>query len=115
MAGSMTRAFKAGVHGRIGEIEWRVVRGKKESRVPGAEDLRLDIRALEFFPVSMGLGFLLAEFFCENEEVLYPRAAGYSGGGRYLHFVAGAVRQGWETAAEQLKLEREEADRRRAA
>lgn len=68
---------------------------------------------MEFFAVPMPLGFLLADFFHDNEDVLYPPSDGYQGGERYLTAVRGAVRLGWEAAAEHLGDERERADLQR--
>lgn len=97
----MNRHFHVGDVGDIAGVRWRVVQGKK-----APEDLRLDLCAPRFVPVSMGVGFLLADFLCENEEYLYPRAKGFSGGDRYMRFVDGTRLLGWEAAYEQLKQER---------
>lgn len=89
------------MEGDLSGVRWRIVTGKK-----GPGDLRLDLLAPRWVPVSMALGFLFADFYAQNEETLYPRAAGYSAGDRYMHFVNGAAFLGWEVAHEQLLYER---------
>ncbi|MCR4341993.1 MAG: hypothetical protein NUW01_19115 [Gemmatimonadaceae bacterium] len=105
----MSQVFHAGQHGDIGGVEWRVVTGRK---APG--DLRLDVRAVRFIPVKMDLGFLFADFYAQNERVLYPHR-GDEAGDRYVNFIRGAMYLGWQDAAEQLAFERAEAAARRAA
>jgi hypothetical protein len=100
------RRFAPGSHGEFGGIEWRVWRGRK-----APEDLRLEIRSMEFVPVPMALGFLLADFFAENEDVLFPPSKGFQGGRRYLLYLSRAVRLGWESAVALLNDEK----RRKAA
>jgi hypothetical protein len=95
------RRFTAGDHGEFAGIDWRVVPGRK-----APADLRLEFRAMEFAPVSMNLGFLMADFFHENENVLYPPSDGYEGGLRYLRFCRGAVLVGWPEAVARLESEK---------
>lgn len=102
--------FTAGDHWDIGGVEARIVTGRK-----GPDDLRLDLRAREFVPVKMSLGFLFADFFAQNEGVLYPTKDGFQGGDLYLHYLKGAVLLGWEAVAEQLEIERARKRERRAA
>jgi hypothetical protein len=47
----------------------------------------------------MALGFMLADYWCENETVLYPPPA--LGGQFYLNAVAGAAKKGWR---EELRI-----------
>lgn len=101
------RRFSAGQKGEIGGIAWRVVAGSKDARREEAEDLRLDLLTSGWVPVKMDVGFLFADFFKENEDVLYPPEFGYRGGKMYLDFCAGAVHLGWEAAAETLRQQRE--------
>lgn len=60
----------------------------------------------------MAAGFLMADFFKENEDVLYPLERGFRGGQMYLDFCQGAVYVGWRAATHQLNEQRE---RKRAA
>lgn len=86
---------------------FRVEYGAKTSRLPGQYDLRLDAQAGHaWVPVSMTVGFMLADFFHENEEILYPPSMGYKGGAKYLTECRGAARDGWGHAANRLRLER---------
>ena len=57
----------------------------------------------EWQPVRMEAGFMLADFFFENEQELYPRAKGYRGGFEYLKAVQNAARYGWEPTQRQLR------------
>ena len=56
--------------------------------------------------IQMGAGALLADFFYENEEVLYPSRLGKMGGKKYLQFLMHAVEHGYEAAYEVLELEK---------
>jgi hypothetical protein len=97
----MIRRFNAGMGGDIGGVKWRVVQGKKAEN-----DMRLDILVPRWTAVSMGVGFLFADMFHENEDLLYPPSRGYQGGDMYLRFCEGATRVGWETAYDMLKQQR---------
>jgi hypothetical protein len=99
--------FAPGLSGTLNGIEWRVVKGHKKDG-----DLRLELRALEFRAVPMALGFLCADFFYENENVLYPPSEGFLGGEKYLRGLKGAVALGWRAAMDWLEDERR---RKRAA
>jgi hypothetical protein len=100
------RQFRAGAVGQAGGVEYRIVQGKKHP-----DDLRLDLRARDWVPVGMALGFLLSDFFNENENVLYPPEQGFKGGKMWLDYLIGAAEAGWEAAADLLRDQRE----RRAA
>lgn len=88
---------------------FKVERGKK-----APDDLRLDILAAyrdeetglveaRALPVSMSFSAILADFFYENENVLYPPPR-FKGGKRHSQHMALAEQQGWEVA-EALKAE----------
>lgn len=107
--------FAVGQHGEIGGVQWRVVQGRK-----APDDLRLDIRCPRFVAVKMDVGFLFADFYAQNERTLalagyLARSVATTPGQRYINFLVGAQRMGWEVAAEQLAFERAEAASRRVA
>lgn len=80
-------------------IQYRVVPGRK-----GPDDMRLEKHLNgEWQPVRMEAGFMLADFFFENEHVLYPRAKGYRGGFEYLKAIQFAAQNGWESTQRQLR------------
>ncbi len=102
----MTRRFSPGQRFEVGGLNFRVERGEKPARVPGEIDLRLDVyNGTRWVPVTMTTGFMLADFFHENEEVLYPPPQ-FKGGAKYLSECRGAARDGWEHTANRLRLER---------
>jgi hypothetical protein len=76
--------------------------------VPGSKGQR-DLR-LEWFvrgawrAVPMAAGLVMADFFFENENVLFPWPA--KGGGMYLGAVTEAARKGWMPVAARLADER---------
>lgn len=100
-------SFHAGMSGDIGGVHWQVLQGRKHP-----DDLRLDVRAPRFVPVSMALGYLFADFYAQNERTLYPYR-GDKAGDRYIIACKGAQLLGWEHAAEHLAYERAEARARR--
>jgi hypothetical protein len=103
------RRWAAGQSFTLNGLRWRIQAGKK-----GPHDLRLEVLAPEgWLPVRMAMGWMQADFFYENEDVLYPPPA--QGGQRYLHYVDGAARLGWETAQAMLESEQNEKRRREAA
>lgn len=91
-------------------ITLRVEQGKK-----AADDLRMDIFVGRWVPIPMAFGAILADFFYENEEVLYPPRgdAGPKGGKKYLDYLQGAAYVGWEAAESYLQDEKEAARQRR--
>jgi hypothetical protein len=109
----MRRQFNAGDHGSFNGIEWNLVVGKKEARLVGGQDLRLDIRTPggEWRAVPMPLGFLMADVFFQVKETLYPQAQGFEGGNLYMRFLRHSIQHGWEAAKDELELQR----RRKAA
>jgi len=95
--------FAVGDDGDIGGIRWRIVQGNK-----GPTDLILELEGRTgFAPARMALGGLMADFFYQNEERLYPRTFGYRGGELYLDFLRVALRRGWRQAHLELEAERE--------
>jgi len=107
----VTRRWKAGMAGDCGGIPWRIVPGRK-----GPGDLRLELFANgQWLAVKMDLGFLMADFFFENEELLHPPAKGNLGGSMYTGHCLMAIAHGWETARQWLAVQRERAAARREA
>lgn len=97
------RRWEAGYNGTASGISYRVVQGRKS-----ADDLRLEFRVNgEWRPVAMDIGFLLADFFFENEHVLYPRSQGYRGGWKYIQALQRAALDGWEAALSDLDQEKD--------
>jgi hypothetical protein len=82
-------------------IRLRVVQGKKSP-----DDLRMDVFVGRWVAVPMWLVFLLTDFFCENEDVLYPPPR-YAGAAKFMRYIAGAPRVGWDVADEQLEAEKQ--------
>lgn len=106
--------FQAGETGDVVGygVQYRVRQGRK-----GPTDLVIDIRTDGWVPVPMNLGFLLSDFFQQNEDRLYPPSAGGRGGGYYHRELEYSRRYGWRACVAKLKKERErrEAQRRRDA
>ena len=93
------RRWKAGDEGYCNGIQWRVTPGRK-----GPDDLRLEMHINgEWQPAKMEIGFLMADFFFENEHVLYRRSDGYRGGYEYLKELHNAARYGWENTQQKLR------------
>lgn len=100
--------FAAGQCDEIGGIRYRVRQGRK-----GPDDLVLELEGHRgFVPAKMALGALMADFFYQNEESLYPRQFGYRGGDMYFNFLLSAIRRGWREACLELEAERQRRDRR---
>lgn len=103
---STQRRWREGDKGWVSGIPYRIVRGSKSP-----DDLILQLHAGgEWRNVSMDLGFLLADFLPENEDVLYPdqqskRIAG-GGGDYYLSELWHARKHGWQSARQKLLRER---------
>lgn len=91
------RRFQPGQSGELNGIDWRVVQGKK-----ARDDRRLDLSTSGWRSVPMSLGFLLADFFVENENVLYPPSPTRRGGEMYMDFCRGSVLVGWEASHEYI-------------
>jgi len=102
------RRFHEGEQFEIGNVQYRVVRGKK-----GPDDLRIDRRfATDWQPVTLDDTFLILDFIADNENVLYPPPA--KGGAKVLEAVKIALQFGWRRARHDLHLERQLRDERRA-
>ena len=102
--------FKAGQHGEAGRgVEYRVVSGKK-----GPQDLRLDIRVGggDWVSAPMGLGFLMHDFFFQNESKQYAQDYRFQGGAKYVNACLEAVRDGWRKPYSTLMADRERKRRR---
>lgn len=87
-------------------LHLRVVEGAKPVNGNGeGRDLRLEVDVNgQWTAVHMELGFALADFFYENEEVLFPPPQ-YKGGEKYLEQVQNAARFGYLAAQEWLERE----------
>lgn len=101
----MKREFTAGQSGFVGGMQFRIVQGRKTPRGDG-HDLRIDLRAQDWVAVGMPLVFLLIDFLCENEDVLFPPPR-FRGGQMLMDFIHGARTQGWEIAAQMLADQRQ--------
>lgn len=96
------RRWQNGDFGELHGLRWRVRTGAKHP-----EDLVLEINVEGYWlAVSMTLGFLLADFFFQNEDVLYPPSQGYRGGYKYLNDCKVAALHGWDKAAAGLRAEK---------
>ena len=90
-----------------GYMHFRFVQGAK-----ALEDVRMEILIPQWTKASMKLGFVLADFWAQNERVLYPYR-GDEAGEKYLAECRHAQIAGWEAAAAHLDLERQRARARR--
>lgn len=98
----MTRHFYDGWQEEVDGIWFRAVAGYK-----GPDDLRLEwYRSGEWWPVSMVVGAMMADFFCENEDYLYPPGQGHQGRAKYLTYLARAAQDGHKQANQQLMAEK---------
>lgn len=103
------RRFAVGYQTTISGITFRVEQGRKSE----------DDRVLEWLtdrgwrPIDMAVGFLLVDFFYENEHELYPPPL--EGGEYYRRFEEKAVQKGWQAALAQLQAEKANARARRSA
>lgn len=97
----MTRGrWHAGWKHKVAGIHLRVVTGKKSP-----DDLRIEWLTSEgWIAIPMAAGAVMADFWYENEDVLYPPPA--MGGRKYLSYLATAARDGWEAADATLQAER---------
>jgi hypothetical protein len=57
-------------------------------------------------PVTMAAAAIMADFFFDNEDVLYPPSRGFKGGRKFMEFLRLAVKEGWQTAVHGLQRER---------
>jgi hypothetical protein len=82
-------------------IRYRVTNGRK-----GPTDLKLEMRAPDLWlPAPMSAGFVLADFFHENEDGLYPPPR-YEGGDMFLAWCALAALHGWRRPFNKLEQAR---------
>ena len=89
----MSTSWKAGDSGVIDGIPWRIRRGNQHP-----DDLILDWRiGGEWRAVSMEVPLFLADFLCNNEDVLHPPPR-QLGGDKLLRACRQAWRAGWEHA-----------------
>lgn len=84
---------------QLGYVWYRVQPGVK---APGDLVLQQYAAGSGWRAVTMAAGFLLADFFFENEDRLYPPADGLVGGVMYLQHIRHAALFGWESAQRQL-------------
>lgn len=96
----MNRRWRDGLQVELDGLRFRVVAGRKSP-----DDLRLECWVDgSWRPVRMALGAFLADFFYENEEVLFPYPK--KGGRKYLDYLRDAAKYGWEKADAVLRVER---------
>lgn len=85
----------------VSGLHFRVVRGSKSP-----DDLRLEwSTGGQWWPVHMAAVALMADFFYENEDRLYPPPR-YRGGRYFLDYLYESVIKGWERADLKLRLEK---------
>lgn len=88
-------------------MQFRIVRGAKSP-----DDLRLDWYIDgHWIAVPMMVGGFLADFFGENEDVLYPPPA--KGGAKYIEYLRWSWKHGVDRAQAGLEAERYLRDRDR--
>lgn len=59
-----------------------------------------------WIPLPMDVGFLLADFWCNEEDAMYERASGNLGGDKYMRYCWDAYYKGWEHAASNMELDK---------
>lgn len=102
MRHAKTRRFAAGQTGEIDGIPYRVLRGDKHP-----DDLVIELHAGgQWRRIRMDLGFFLAAFFFENEEVIRPPSYRDTGGDYYMRACWDAIYNTWESAAATLRGQR---------
>ena len=102
----MTRRWAPGAEFELDGLRWRVVRGRKQSRVPGEIDLRLEhLTPQGWRPTAMALLFMLADFWYENEDLLYPRPR-FQGADYLLRAVGRAAKNGYQSEVDRLEAEK---------
>jgi hypothetical protein len=101
------RRWKAGDWLEVGGQRWRVVAGRKETKSPATEDLRIEWPVDgRYVPIPMMALAVLADFFYDNEEALYPRVNGYKGGRKPKAYMTWAADHGYERAEAGLQAEK---------
>lgn len=94
---------------RWGECEFELAgqRFRVQRGVKSPDDLRLDwYTPTGWRAVPMSPGAMMADFFFENEDVLYPPDMGNQGGSKYIALLRHAARHGWQKANAGLLAER---------
>jgi len=61
---------------------------------------------VKWIAVSMVDVFFMHEFFCDNEERVYPQVDGYKGWQKWVDALKVARKQGWQKARISLHIER---------
>jgi hypothetical protein len=83
----------------MGGVAWRVTMGRY-----GPGDLRLEWQMRgRWVPVQMVLGAIMADFYGDNEDALYPAGLGWQ---KYAQWIALAASQGWVPAQHQMLQEK---------
>lgn len=104
----MFSAGDAGVLGNShsGLVHWRVVEGYKKARE--GQDLRLDISTdgQTWAAVPMALAAIQDQFYCENEDRLYPQSMGFEGRKKFTGFIDLSRNEGWDVAVTILEGEK---------
>lgn len=110
----IARRFEVGEVFELAGIKFRVERGEKRN-VHGqiCDDQRLDWQTpTGWRAVPMAVGFMLTDFFTDNEDVLYPpgdcssRGGKCIGGEMYMGRSRKAKKHGWRAAAQETAHER---------
>lgn len=94
------RRFVVGYEVNISGIRFRVEQGRKDPN----DRVLLWLTPTGWVPIEMAAGALMADFFYENEHVLYPPP--YAGGEKYRDFLKHAMQHGWEKAVAGLRAEK---------
>lgn len=109
------RRFHEGDRGEVSGIQYQILRGGKEPSDTSGRRMRSDGEdlVLELYAggrwnrITMDLGFFLAAFFFENEEVIRPPNPPWQiGGDYYMRECWDAIYHGWESSAQKLKEQR---------
>ena len=98
----MTRRWQAGWTYVVAGLPLRVVPGRKSS-----DDLVMQWRVNgEWWSIPMAATAIIADFWYENEDVLYPPTRGFLGGRKYTRYLRKAIEEGWESAEAELQSEK---------
>lgn len=95
------RRWTEGTEFELDGLSWRVVKGRK---APG--DLRLEhMTTSGWRPTAMALVFMLADFWYENEDLLYPKPK-FQGADYLLRAIERAAKNGYQSEVERLEGEK---------
>ena len=100
----LTDAYERYVTGqmwRFGPLEVRTVQGRK-----AANDIRLDIRCMDWHAISFDQLALIVDVLYENEHRLYPPSLGYKGGEKLWIHLRQSIRLGPDKTAVLLRMEK---------